>query len=53
MKRKDIALAKVGILALVDEVTGYQEERFKDKEALRKKYREYLKERKNIAAQGE
>lgn len=29
-------LAKIGITALIDEATGYQEERFKDKDALLK-----------------
>lgn len=32
----EMALARVGIIALIDEATGYQKERFKDKTALKK-----------------
>lgn len=43
-RKRLLALAKVGLDAVIDEVTGYQEERFKDKKALRKRYKKYRKE---------
>ena len=38
--KEEMSLAKLGIIALIDEATGYQEERFKDKTALKKKLQE-------------
>ncbi len=37
-----LALAKVGLNALIDEATGFQKERFKDPMALRKMLRKEL-----------
>lgn len=39
-----LALAKIGIIALVDEATEYQNERFKDPDALLNLYRKYKEE---------
>lgn len=41
-----VALAKVGITAVIDEATGYQKERFKDKQALAKVYAKAVKKEK-------
>ena len=42
ISKKEIALAKVGLDALIDEATGYQKERFKDNEALKTRHRKHL-----------
>jgi len=39
MNEQEVKLAKIGFMALIDEATGYQQERFKDPKALRKEYR--------------
>lgn len=40
-----IALAKVGLNAVIDEVTGYQKERFKKSNELKKMYKNYIGEK--------
>ena len=42
--KERLILAQVGLRALIDEATGFQKERFKDKNALRKYHKE-LKDR--------
>lgn len=46
-KKEQLALAKVGLIALIDEVTGYEEVRWstpEGKKELRKFLREYRKQ---------
>ena len=44
LSKEEIALAKIGLDALIDEATGYQVERFKDNKALKERYRKHLLE---------